>query len=121
MRLLADENISNLVINRLRSDGHDVESIAQSHSGIPDEQVLLIAQTSDRIPLTGDHDFGELVIRQRLAVRSLILLELDRLTAAAEAAKVSSVIAEFAERFVGHFVVIEPTRVRLRPLKGPTP
>ena len=121
MRFIADENISNHIISRLRFEGHDVVSIAQSHSGISDEKVLQIAQESDCFLLTEDHDFGELVVRQRRSVRGLILLELDRLSAIAEVEKVVAVIKEHSDRLEGHFVVIEPTRVRLRPLKGLTP
>jgi predicted nuclease of predicted toxin-antitoxin system len=119
MRFLADENVSALVIKRLRDDGHDIESIRQLHPGVPDERVLDIANAGNRILLTEDHDFGELIVRQRLAVRGLVLLELDRLSAQAEAEKVSAIVHEYGSRFENHFVVIEPTRVRLRPLRTP--
>jgi hypothetical protein len=40
MRFVADENVSRLVIDRLRSDGHDVISIAETRSVALDEDVL---------------------------------------------------------------------------------
>lgn len=44
MRFLADENVSRLVIERLRSSGHDVVSIAETSAGAPDEDVFNAAE-----------------------------------------------------------------------------
>ena len=38
MRFLADENVSRLVVERLRGGGHDVMFIAETQSGAPDEE-----------------------------------------------------------------------------------
>jgi predicted nuclease of predicted toxin-antitoxin system len=86
MRFLADENVSRLVIERLRADGFEVISMSETRSGAPDKDVLEVANAESRILITEDRDFGELIIRQRLGVRGMILLELDRLSNAAEAA-----------------------------------
>jgi hypothetical protein len=48
------------------------------------------------------------VIRQRLSVRGVILLELDRLSNVAEADAVAEVIATRAGKLSGNLVVIEP-------------
>jgi predicted nuclease of predicted toxin-antitoxin system len=44
--------------------------------------ILDEADSDDRVLVTEDRDFGELVVRQRLKVRGIILLELDRRTGA---------------------------------------
>jgi uncharacterized protein DUF5615 len=66
--------------------------------------------------ITEDRDFGELVIRQRLGVRGIVLLELDRLSNLAEADLVATVVSANAEKLPGNLLVIEPARVRVRPL-----
>jgi predicted nuclease of predicted toxin-antitoxin system len=116
MQFIADENVSRRVVERLRADGLDVTVIAGSLSGIADTEVLQIADAEDRILITEDRDFGELVVRQRLQVRGVILLELDRLSNAAEAERVSQVVATHRDRLEGSLTVIEPVRVRFRPL-----
>ena len=68
MRFLADENVSRLVIERLRNSGHDVVSISETRSGASDEDILRAADADGRILITEDRDFGAMVIRQRLAV-----------------------------------------------------
>jgi predicted nuclease of predicted toxin-antitoxin system len=116
MRFLADENVSRLVIERLRANGFGVISIGESRSGATDKNVLEAADAEGCILITEDRDFGELVIRQRLGVRGMLLLELDRVSNAAEADLVAQVISAHADKLSGNLVVIEPGRIRVRPL-----
>src|SRR3954453_16909310 len=116
MRFLADENVSRLVIERLRAGGFDVTSISETSSGAPDKLVLEAPDVEGCVLITEDRDFGELVIRQRLAIRGVILLELDRLSNAAEADAVADVVSTHADRLLGNLLVVEPGRVRIRPL-----
>jgi predicted nuclease of predicted toxin-antitoxin system len=116
MRFLADENVSRLVIERLRARGFEVISIGETRSGAPDKDVLEAADVEGCILITEDRDFGELVIRQRLGAHGMILLELDRLSNAAEADLVAEVISAHADKLSGNLVVIEPGRIRVRPL-----
>ena len=118
MRFLADENVSRLVIEALRFDGHDVASIAEMQSGAPDKTVLKTADADGRILITEDRDFGELVVRQRMTVGGVLLLELDRLTNQAEADRVSHVVSTYADKLLDNLAVIEPSRIRLRRLRG---
>jgi predicted nuclease of predicted toxin-antitoxin system len=67
MRFLADENVSRLVIERLRASGFEVLSIREARSGAPDKDVLAAAHAEKCILITEDRDYGELVVRQRLA------------------------------------------------------
>ena len=70
MRFLADENVSRLVIERLRRRGFEVVSIGQTQSGTPDEDVLKLAHAEDCIVIPENRGFGEWVVRQRLGVRA---------------------------------------------------
>jgi predicted nuclease of predicted toxin-antitoxin system len=116
MRFLADENVSRLVIERLRAGGLDVTSVGATRPGAQDKDVLRAADIEGRILTTEDHDFGELVIRQRLAVRGVILLAPDRLSNAMEAEVVADIVSVHADKLLGNLVVIEPGRIRVRPL-----
>jgi predicted nuclease of predicted toxin-antitoxin system len=116
MRFLADENVSRLVIERLRADGFEVISMSETRSGASDKDVLQAADAEGCILITEDRDFGELIIRQRLGVRGMILLELDRLSNVAEVDAVAEVVSNHADKLVGSLVVIEPGRIRVRPL-----
>jgi predicted nuclease of predicted toxin-antitoxin system len=116
MRFLADENVSRLVVERLRAAGFDVSSVRETTPGAPDKDILDAADSDDRVLITEDRDFGELVVRQRLKVRGIILLELDRLPSAAEAELVAEIVRIHASKLTGNLLVVEPARVRVRPL-----
>lgn len=62
--LLADENFPLSSIKVLRDDGHDIYAIAESDASISDEQVIEKAIAENRIILTFDKDFGELVFKK---------------------------------------------------------
>jgi predicted nuclease of predicted toxin-antitoxin system len=115
MRFLADENISRHVIDRLRADGFEVISIAETMPGAADNDIVKVAG-EDSILLTEDTDFGELVVRQQLRVGGIMLLELDRLTNTAEAKRTSDVVSAYGEKLAGNLTVVEPARIRVRPL-----
>lgn len=117
IQFLADENVSRHVVESLRAAGYDVVSVSATIAGVPDDAVLAAAGREERILITEDRDFGEMVVRQRLGVRGLILLELDRLSNAAEATLVTAVVTTHSDKLVGNLLVIEPGRVRVRPLR----
>ena len=116
MPLLADENVSMLVVERLRAIGLDVMAIGETSPGASDDQVLVIANREARILITEDRDFGEMIVRQRLGIRGLVLLELDRLSNVGEADRVAAIVSAHGDKLAGNLLVIEPGRVRVRPL-----
>ncbi len=118
MRFLADENVSRLVVERLRAAGFDVASVRETRPGASDKDVLDEADSGDRVLITEDRDFGEVVARQRLKVRGIILLELDRLPSAAEAELVAEIVRIHASKLTGNLLVVEPARVRVPPCRG---
>jgi hypothetical protein len=64
IRVLADENVPAASIARLRSEGLDVASAAESSPGAVDATLLDQARAEKRLLLTFDRDFGELIYRQ---------------------------------------------------------
>src|SRR5205809_1940685 len=116
MRFLADENVSRLVVERLRAAGFDVASVRETRPGASDKDVLDEADSGDRVLITEDRDFGELVVRQRLKVRGIILLELDRVPNVAEAELVAEMVRIHASKLTGNLMVVESARVRVSPL-----
>jgi predicted nuclease of predicted toxin-antitoxin system len=79
VKLLADEGVDSAIVTRLRSDGHDVVYVAELSPGITDEAVLELANADERIPMTADKDFGELVFRLRRVAFGILLVRLPGL------------------------------------------
>lgn len=120
IRFLADENIDGPIVRQLQSDGHDVLWIAELAPGAQDDHVLLTANETGRVLVTSDHDFGELVIRLGRLTSGVVLVRLEGLSTLLKAALLSRAIATHATELAGAFTVVEPHRIRIRPIVGPT-
>lgn len=116
MRFLANENFPLDAVEALRAAGHDVAWIRDESPGIADPVVLARAVAESRILVTFDKDFGELAFHSELPTGSGIIL--FRLRAGSSADLARQVCAAIAQRqdWPGHFAVVEPGKVRLRPL-----
>ncbi|MFN0203080.1 MAG: DUF5615 family PIN-like protein [Bacteroidia bacterium] len=62
-KLLINENFPMASIKLLKNQGYDVKSILLEFSGITDEEVMQIAITEERLILTFDRDYGELIFK----------------------------------------------------------
>ena len=78
MKLLANENFPTDSYYYLKLKGFDIIAIGLDFSGILDEEVMAIAITQERIILTFDKDYGELIFRHgHKPARGVIFLRLD--------------------------------------------
>ena len=123
MNILADENNEAPIISRLRTDGHVVTAIAETHPGIADPEVLQIAVHLHVLLLTSDKDFGDLIFLRRLqAPMGLMLLRLSETIPITQRADIiSSVVQTYAAQLAGAFTVISRTGVRVTPLPASHP
>ena len=117
MRLLADENIPLQTVRALRSAGHDVYSATEADPGAPDQELLERAIREDRLVVTFDRDFGEVVVRGRQKPEAGVLLL--RITPSS-ADDVTRLLVGLLERtdltWHGNLSVVDETHVRQRPL-----
>jgi predicted nuclease of predicted toxin-antitoxin system len=118
MRFLANENFPGDAVAQLKAAGHDVVWVRAAAPGSKDKDVLTWAARETRIVLTFDKDFGELAWHTGLPASSgVVLFRLPMPAAADVGTKLAAHIAERAD-WAGHFTVIEPGRIRMRPLAG---
>jgi predicted nuclease of predicted toxin-antitoxin system len=115
MNFVADENVDQPVVARLRAAGHIVLAVVEMEPSVSDEVVLDIANERGMVLLTGDKDFGELVYRDRRYAFGIVLIRLAGLAATAKAEMVASVVEEHADRLAHTFTVISLNNVRIRP------
>ena len=114
MKFVADESVDQPIVDRLRSDGHEVVAVAELDPGISDDEVPAISNDLNSVLITSDTDFGELVFRQRMNSAGVILLRFAGLSADTKAHIVSRVVNEHGQEFSASFSVVGPTTVRIR-------
>lgn len=116
MRFLANENFPGDAVTALESAGHDIVWVRTAAPGSKDENLLAWAVRESRVVLTFDKDFGELAWRVGLPASSgIVLFRLPMPPAAGVGAILAARIGERTD-WAGHFTVIEPGRIRMRPL-----
>jgi predicted nuclease of predicted toxin-antitoxin system len=116
MRFLADENFPGAAVAALAAAGHEIAWVRTSAPGIEDAEVLAWAVCEGRILLTFDKDFGELAGRTALPPDcGVVLLRVPVPKSAETGGRLAALIGS-RQDWAGHFSVIEPGCVRMRPL-----
>src|SRR3954467_13381883 len=116
MRFLADENFPGAAVRALQKAGHDIVSVTDDASGSGDSDVLRRAAREGRILLTFDKDFGELARNAALpAVCGVVLFRIAMPRPSDVGTSLANLI-KARDDWAGHFSIIEPGRVRMRPL-----
>ena len=118
MNFLADEGVDSPRVVHLREQGFDVRYIAEFAGGQPDERVLEIANAENRILITTDKDFGELVYRLRQIHPGVILLRLAGLSPAEKGRLCENAIRTHSSELSDSFTVIQHRMIRIRKRQG---
>lgn len=114
-RFLADENVPADAVDGLRAAGHDVLWITTGFAGLTDQAVLSKAVEDERVLLTFDNDFGELVFRGRRPASGVVLFRTGPASVGVLVTLVLTVIAG-SDDWVGYFSVVKGNRLRRVPL-----
>jgi predicted nuclease of predicted toxin-antitoxin system len=125
MRFLADMGISPKTVAFLRDLGHDAVHLhALGLDRLPDPAILELARSENRILLTHDLDFGELIAAGGEALPSVIVFRLRKMKPESVSYHLQGVITqhqESLERGAIVSVVEGQARVRLLPIGGEEP
>jgi predicted nuclease of predicted toxin-antitoxin system len=114
---LADESFDFGAVRTLREEGYDVKAIAEESPGIPDVQVAALAATEERVLLTEDKDFGQLVYASGVASSGVIFVRFPGNARSELLSNVVGIIRRLGEDLKGCFVVIQPGRIRVSRLQ----
>lgn len=112
MRFLADESCDFRVIRALRDAGHDVAAVIDVAPGAEDSSVIDIAAREQRIFVTEDRDFGQLVYAAGREACGVILLRFPSSARAGLPSAILNLVANHGEKLHKRFVVVQPGRVR---------
>ena len=121
MRFLLDECLPAAIGAGLREAGHDCAHVYDlGMGGQPDEQIMAQAAAEERILVSADTDFGELLATAPVIAPSLILLRRSDKRPEALANVILANLGQVQDDLTcGALVVISDTRIRSRrlPLK----
>jgi predicted nuclease of predicted toxin-antitoxin system len=113
MRFLVDECTGPAVAQWLREQQHDVFSAYEQARGMEDGAVLRQADAEGRILITNDKDFGERIFRDGMTHQGVIFLRLGDERSPNKIAVLQRLLAGYADRLPGRFVVVSEVAVRI--------
>ena len=116
MNILVDAHIGRLIVGFLESLGNHVLRASSFPPRTSDVEILDVAHRENRIVMTSDKDFGELVFRGQKPAAGVILLRIDVETEAERLAVIEKFWTKIEAATPGHFVVVTRTTVRRTPL-----
>ena len=116
MRFLADMGVDIRVVQWLRQNGHDAKHLRdEGLHRIPNGEIFVKAISENRVIVTFDLDFGEIVAFSQGQKASVILFRLHNTRASHLIKRLAKVLTDAIEALEqGAVVVVEESRHRIR-------
>ena len=115
MKFLADEGVDSSIVKCLRKTGHDVIFVVErTLRTMEDDLLLQIAESENRIIITRDKDFGELVFRLKKTHTGVLLIRLEGYNTEERGRIVCMLINKYNDQLKGAFSVIQRGIIRIR-------
>lgn len=118
MKFLANMGISPRVVDELRKKEHDaIHLVEEGLSRLPDGEILEKARLENRILLTHDLDFGELLAASGGELPSVVIFRLNDMRAPNVSKHLFSIINQQTEALkIGAVLSVTEKKVRVRKL-----
>ena len=112
--VLTDVGVGKTAEDRLRAAGYDVRAVRDVDPRMDDADILRWAVREQRLVVTMDKDFGELVYRSGHPHAGVLLLRLENATGDVKARVLTEIFAQHLPQLAGRFSVYQDGRLRIR-------
>ena len=112
MKFLVDVGVGRKVENFLKVNGYDVLSVREIDARARDLQILKGAFDDQRMIITMDKDFGELVFNSSKQHAGVLILRLEDADAKVEVIK--NILSNYSDRLKSSFCVYQDGKLRIR-------
>jgi predicted nuclease of predicted toxin-antitoxin system len=114
MKFLLDESAESRIAAFLQDQGHDATRIAKDYpAGLSDNEVLELAVAEQRIVITNDSDFGELIFKAQLPHSGVIYFRFPLDSDAFEKIAALRRLLQTHAAHLHEFMVVSPRGVRI--------
>jgi len=117
IKFLANVNVEKPLIDFLNEKGFDIKWVTNIDKRMPDDRVCEIANSEQRIIITNDKDFGEIVFYQKKIVHGIILLRVNGQNSSEKIILLEKLLENYSDKIANHFVVLTKTKFRFIPLE----
>lgn len=113
LKFIVDECIGSLIAKWLTSIGYDVISIATEMRSSTDLTILNKAFSENRIIITNDKDFGDLVFHQKIQHAGIILMRLQNGSSENKVKVLENLLLNYSNHLAYNFIVVSEANIRI--------
>lgn len=117
MKFLVDECAGRHVFNWLKKGGHDAIFVKDEFCGASDDLVLEKAFRENRILITCDKDFGDMVFRDQKKHKGIVLLRVLDESAENKIRIICWVLENHKDKLEGNFLLASDNNIRIVQVK----
>lgn len=114
MKFLVDIGVGKSVDDYLTNSGHDVKTLRKIKANMSDEDILNLAIAENRIVITMDKDFGELVFHSAFNHKGILLLRLEDMNGDEKTEVMKYILDKYSESIPENFCVYKNGKLRIR-------
>jgi predicted nuclease of predicted toxin-antitoxin system len=118
IKFLADVNVEKPIVDFLSKQGYDVKWIPYYDCEMFDEDLLQMANREQRVLITNDKGFGDLVIMQKKLSAGAILFRVKGQGLPEKIKLMRKLLMGYRDKLLNHYVIISKSKIRVIPLGG---
>ncbi|MEJ2168077.1 MAG: DUF5615 family PIN-like protein [Desulfobacterales bacterium] len=116
LKFLVDVGVGKKVEEYLLEKRYDTKAVRSLDQRMPDREIIRLAALEQRIVITMDKDFGELVYHSGLHHSGILLLRLEDATGSEKQKVIAKILEKHAENLENNFCVYQNKKFRFRRL-----
>ena len=114
VRFLVDVGVGKGIERYLREDGYDTKAVRAIDPRMEDEEIIRTAVTENRMVITMDKDFGELVYHSSMEHSGVLLLRLEDATGTEKLQVIKHIMKNYSYRIKNCFCVFQNDKFRIK-------
>ena len=114
LRFLVDGGVGKGIERYLQEEGYDTKAVRDIDSCMEDGEIILTAVSENRMVITMDKDFGELVYHSSMEHSGVLLLRLEDATGTEKLQAVKHIMKNYLDRIKNCFCVFQNDKFRIK-------
>ncbi len=114
LKFLVDVGVGKRVEEYLISEGYDTKMVRNLDPRMKDNRIIELANSENRMVITMDKDFGELVYHSGMGHSGILLLRLEDATGDEKERAIREILDNYSDRIGGCFCVFQKEKLRIR-------
>jgi len=114
LKFLVDVGVGKQVEQYLQAQDYDVKTVRAIDNKMSDTDIVYLAVQENRMVITMDKDFGELVYHCGMEHCGVLLLRLEEATGVEKARVIADILANYSTQIYHCFCVFQNDKLRIK-------